>query len=70
MSLLVIYSLYIYKLRTELAKNGQKINNFIKATLICLGISIVLLQFYIIRLIIMQRLIEDAVDSLFTGFMN
>ena len=39
-SLLVIYIIYILILRKSLIKNRLKINNFIRATLICLGISI------------------------------
>ena len=38
-SLLIIYSLFIYKIRSSLERNAQKINNYMKATLICFGIS-------------------------------
>ena len=70
-SMFIIYSLYIWKIRTSLKRNGQKINNYIKATLICLGISIVLVQFSTVRQIIMQTAIEDpVVDSLISGFLN
>jgi|LauGreDrversion4_2_1035121.scaffolds.fasta_scaffold470757_1 hypothetical protein len=67
----LIYAFYIYKLRKSLNKNGQKVNNYIKATLICLGISSVLMQTGIIKVIIAQQMIEeDSIESVFGGFLN
>ena len=48
-TLMLIYGFYIYKLRKTLINNKQQINNFIKATLICLGISLVVLQNNLLR---------------------
>ncbi len=69
-TLIIVYCLYILILRRSLIKNGQKINNFMKATLICLGISIVLWEFVYMRLIIQGTIIYDELTNLISGFLS
>ncbi len=58
-SLLVIYIIYILILRKSLIKNRLKINNFIRATLICLGISIAFIELNFL----LYYIIEDKVSG-------
>ncbi len=62
----VIYIIYILILRKSLIKNQLKINNYIRATLICLGISIAFLELIFVDLIIEDIAFGFALSTMFS----